>query len=137
MPRRVLYADNFRNRLSLGQLIGIDVAQTEMTNQSLTPALRKHRARFWPASTDFGDDHQSFRIGMKRGRRDYRSDYSGFAPDGKGTAHHDKGGAESRRFGRRSSDIDGAKIVQEMGIKSNKAVVGMLKTAREQLTTDP
>ena len=36
-----------------------------------------------------------------------------------------------------SSDIDGAKIVQEMGIKTNKAVVGMLKTAREQLTTDP
>ena len=36
-----------------------------------------------------------------------------------------------------SSDIDGAKIVQEMGIKSNKAIVGMLKTAREQLTTDP
>jgi AcrR family transcriptional regulator len=36
-----------------------------------------------------------------------------------------------------SSDIDGAKIVREMGVKSNKAVVGMLKTAREQLTTDP
>jgi AcrR family transcriptional regulator len=36
-----------------------------------------------------------------------------------------------------SSDVDGATIVQEMGIKSNKAVVGMLKTAREQLTTDP
>ena len=36
-----------------------------------------------------------------------------------------------------SSDIDGEKIVKEMGIKSNKAVVGMLKTAREQLTTDP
>jgi hypothetical protein len=36
-----------------------------------------------------------------------------------------------------SSDVDGAKIVQETGIKSNKAVVGMLKTAREQLTTDP
>src|ERR1700694_3994636 len=36
-----------------------------------------------------------------------------------------------------SSDIDGEKIVQEVGIKSNKAVVGMLKTAREQLTTDP
>jgi AcrR family transcriptional regulator len=36
-----------------------------------------------------------------------------------------------------SSDIEGAKIVQETGIKSNKAVVGMLKTAREQLTTDP
>jgi AcrR family transcriptional regulator len=36
-----------------------------------------------------------------------------------------------------SSDVDGAKIAQEVGIKSNKAVVGMLKTAREQLTTDP
>ena len=36
-----------------------------------------------------------------------------------------------------SSDVDGATIVQEMGIKSNKAIVGMLKTAREQLTTDP
>ena len=35
------------------------------------------------------------------------------------------------------SDVDGAKIVQEMGIRSNKAVVGMLKTAKEQLTTDP
>jgi AcrR family transcriptional regulator len=36
-----------------------------------------------------------------------------------------------------SSDVDGAKIVQEMGIKSNRAVVGMLKTAREQLAADP
>jgi AcrR family transcriptional regulator len=36
-----------------------------------------------------------------------------------------------------SSDIEGAKIAQETAIKSNKAVVGMLKTAREQLTTDP
>jgi AcrR family transcriptional regulator len=36
-----------------------------------------------------------------------------------------------------SSDVDGAKIVQEMGIKSNQAVVAMLKTAREQLITDP
>ena len=36
-----------------------------------------------------------------------------------------------------SSDVDGAKIVQEMAIKSNKAVVGMLKTARERLTADP
>lgn len=35
------------------------------------------------------------------------------------------------------SDIDGAKIAQEMGIRSNKAVVDMLKTAREQFTTDP
>jgi len=36
-----------------------------------------------------------------------------------------------------SSDIDGAKIVQEMGVRSNRAIVAMLKTAREQLTTDP
>jgi AcrR family transcriptional regulator len=36
-----------------------------------------------------------------------------------------------------SSDVDGAKIVQEMGIKSNQALVGMLMTARERLTTDP
>jgi AcrR family transcriptional regulator len=36
-----------------------------------------------------------------------------------------------------SSDVDGAKIAQEMGIKTNKAVVGMLKTARDRLTTDP
>ncbi len=36
-----------------------------------------------------------------------------------------------------SSGVDGAKIVQEMGIKANKEIVGMLKTAREPLTTDP
>jgi AcrR family transcriptional regulator len=36
-----------------------------------------------------------------------------------------------------SSDVDGARIVHEMGIKSNKAIVSMLKTASEQLTTDP
>jgi AcrR family transcriptional regulator len=36
-----------------------------------------------------------------------------------------------------SSDVDGWKIVQEMGIRSNKAIVSMLKTAREQLMTDP
>jgi hypothetical protein len=36
-----------------------------------------------------------------------------------------------------SSDVDGATVAKEMGIKFNKAVVGMLKTAREQLTTDP
>lgn len=35
-----------------------------------------------------------------------------------------------------SSDVDGAKIVHEVGVKSNKAIVGMLKTATEQLTTD-
>jgi AcrR family transcriptional regulator len=36
-----------------------------------------------------------------------------------------------------SSDVDGAKIVQEMGIRSNRAVVGMLNTARERLATHP
>jgi len=36
-----------------------------------------------------------------------------------------------------SSDIEGAKIVQEAGIRSNQAIVGMLKSAREPLTTDP
>jgi hypothetical protein len=36
-----------------------------------------------------------------------------------------------------SSDVDGATVVREAGIRSNKAVVGMLKTAREQLATDP
>jgi AcrR family transcriptional regulator len=36
-----------------------------------------------------------------------------------------------------SSDVDGTKIVQAVGIRSNKAIAGMLKTAREQLTTDP
>src|ERR1700722_16020588 len=36
-----------------------------------------------------------------------------------------------------SSDVDGAKIVQEMGMRSNKAIVALLQTASEQLTTDP
>jgi AcrR family transcriptional regulator len=36
-----------------------------------------------------------------------------------------------------SSDVDGAKIAQKTGMRSNKAIVGMLKTAKEQLTTDP
>ena len=36
-----------------------------------------------------------------------------------------------------SSDVDGAKIVQQMGIRSNKAIVRMLATASEPLTTDP
>jgi AcrR family transcriptional regulator len=36
-----------------------------------------------------------------------------------------------------SSDVDGAKIVQEMGIRSKKAIVAMLQTASEQVTTDP
>ena len=36
-----------------------------------------------------------------------------------------------------SSDVDGAKIVQQMGVRCNKAIVGMLATAREPLTKDP
>jgi hypothetical protein len=36
-----------------------------------------------------------------------------------------------------SSDVDGARIVQQMGIRSNKAIVRMLATASEPLTTDP
>ena len=36
-----------------------------------------------------------------------------------------------------SSELDRAKIVQQMGSRSNQAIVGMLKTAREPLTTDP
>jgi AcrR family transcriptional regulator len=36
-----------------------------------------------------------------------------------------------------SSDVDGARIVQEMGMRFNKAIVSMLKTASEQLTIDP
>jgi AcrR family transcriptional regulator len=36
-----------------------------------------------------------------------------------------------------SSDVDAAKIVQQMGSRSNKAIVGMLATACEPLTTDP
>src|SRR6202042_731058 len=36
-----------------------------------------------------------------------------------------------------SSDLDGARIVQQMGVRFNKAVAEMLETAREQLTTDP
>jgi AcrR family transcriptional regulator len=35
-----------------------------------------------------------------------------------------------------SSDVDGARIVQQMGTRSNKAIVGMLATACEPLTTD-
>src|SRR5207244_11481603 len=35
-----------------------------------------------------------------------------------------------------SSDVEGARIAQEAGIRSNQAIVGMLKSARE-LTTDP
>ncbi|WP_263356516.1 TetR/AcrR family transcriptional regulator [Acidicapsa ligni] len=36
-----------------------------------------------------------------------------------------------------SSDVDGAKIVQQMGRRFNKAVVEMLMTSREPFTTDP
>lgn len=36
-----------------------------------------------------------------------------------------------------SSDVDGAKIVQQTGVRSNQAIVGMLTTAREPLTKDP
>lgn len=36
-----------------------------------------------------------------------------------------------------SSDVDGTKIVQEMGVRSNKAIVGMLATSCEPLGTDP
>jgi AcrR family transcriptional regulator len=36
-----------------------------------------------------------------------------------------------------SSDVDGAKIVQQTGTRSNKAIAGMLATACEPLNTDP
>jgi hypothetical protein len=36
-----------------------------------------------------------------------------------------------------SSDVDGARIVQQMGTRSNKAIVQMLSSARDLLTTDP
>lgn len=36
-----------------------------------------------------------------------------------------------------SSDIDGAKIAQETGLRANRAIVAMLRTAGEQFTTDP
>ena len=36
-----------------------------------------------------------------------------------------------------SSDVDGTRIAQGMGIRSNKAIVEMLATAREPLTKDP
>jgi AcrR family transcriptional regulator len=36
-----------------------------------------------------------------------------------------------------SSSVDGAKIVREMGIRSNEAVAGMLKTATEPLAAEP
>jgi hypothetical protein len=36
-----------------------------------------------------------------------------------------------------SSDVDGAKIVQQMGTRSNQAIVEMLSSASEPLKTDP
>jgi hypothetical protein len=36
-----------------------------------------------------------------------------------------------------SSDIDGAKLAQEMGVRANRAVVAMLMTAKEQMAADP
>ena len=36
-----------------------------------------------------------------------------------------------------SSDVDGAKIVQQTGVRSNRAIVEMLATACEPLTKDP
>jgi AcrR family transcriptional regulator len=36
-----------------------------------------------------------------------------------------------------SSDVDGARIVQQMSVRTHKAIVQVLATAREPLTTDP
>lgn len=36
-----------------------------------------------------------------------------------------------------SSDVDGAKIVQQMSLQANKAIVRLLMSAREPLSTDP
>ena len=36
-----------------------------------------------------------------------------------------------------SSDVDGARIVKQTGVRSNKAIVEMLATAQEPLTKDP
>ncbi|WP_433967328.1 TetR/AcrR family transcriptional regulator [Tunturiibacter gelidiferens] len=36
-----------------------------------------------------------------------------------------------------SSDVDGAKIALRSGVETNKALVGMLTTARDRLTKDP
>ena len=36
-----------------------------------------------------------------------------------------------------SSDVDGAKIAQQMAVRSNKAIVAMLSTASKSLTKDP
>ncbi|HEV2708639.1 MAG TPA: TetR/AcrR family transcriptional regulator [Edaphobacter sp.] len=36
-----------------------------------------------------------------------------------------------------SSDVDGARIVQEMGVRLNKAIVAMLRSSSQSLTADP
>jgi AcrR family transcriptional regulator len=36
-----------------------------------------------------------------------------------------------------SADVDGARIVREVGLRSNQAIVAMLASAREPLTKDP
>ena len=36
-----------------------------------------------------------------------------------------------------SADVDGARITREMSLKANRAVVAMLATAKDELTTDP
>jgi AcrR family transcriptional regulator len=36
-----------------------------------------------------------------------------------------------------SSDVDGARIVQQMSVRTHKSIVQLLGTAREPLTTDP
>jgi AcrR family transcriptional regulator len=36
-----------------------------------------------------------------------------------------------------SSDVDGARIVREIGLRSNQAIIAMLTSAREPLTKDP
>jgi AcrR family transcriptional regulator len=36
-----------------------------------------------------------------------------------------------------SSDVDGVKMARQMGVRSNKAIVEMLKTSRDTLTKDP
>jgi hypothetical protein len=36
-----------------------------------------------------------------------------------------------------SSDVDGAKIVKQMGVRIHQAIVGMLATTCEPLATDP
>src|SRR5580693_2078483 len=36
-----------------------------------------------------------------------------------------------------SSDVDGARIVREIGLRSNQAIIAMLASAREPLTKDP